>query len=767
MKKTIARIVKQINRIETRQINVVSLFLASLTLMFTKYELSLTRLISACKDFGISISCWFVFVAEEIMTAVFGQAPTITPTVDKIPSVDVQKVLPFELGRLVDKLENLGPALLDGDNFAAYNAQLFTWLYWITFYASTFLPLGIVMFLILREFMTSENGKKCGEVSKPLKGFDSVLRVLRPVYDSIRGFVLYIAKKKAIWVFLLFIWLVNLNVVTIGVELLAFYYYFISSFDIFSLVLQPVRLGIDVVIMLFSGSVILWLLIVYIVFDYWRKQAGYKKLEHNEAKNCGFAKLLNICSLVVGPMGLGKTSFVTDVIMSFVNIFKRKSHDIIYKHDLLFPRFPWELFEQDLKKQIEKGYIFGLASVDLYVDVLRSVYERTPAPCYLYNYDYKTYGLKKNVGHKIVDIFDVMKTYGRSYFVYLNENPAAGNYPIRFDGKFSKTEFFPKWNGDFFKTKPGERESRFSHVLDQDVFRLGKPIEENNPLAGTFSWGLYHVMEFGKSQKNDMEIQGTDKEAEESNQRNDLYDYALFVSRHAKVMIDNFVFFRFIADDQRPMAIPKKLRDCFSIVTIMDKTELKLAMPCFAVEEWIYNHVYEPFKKFYYKFREKRGDKTLFVTLLKMLVGAMSNYYSKIYNIFGYFEMDIALEAGTAYGDGSPGERGAQIHKWYLSVKKVYGDRYATDALSDFFSKKQLECGLGINQWETYSGLNMTTDEMQKQHERSILELMKIFVKENGTTEGFEDTESASAKKSRKKYKNQRREAHDFEWDVL
>lgn len=765
MKETFARLKDKIESLEARHFNVVSLFLASFTLMFGKYDTSLKRLISAIGDFCVSIAYWFIYVSEDLIASIFGQVPKISPTVDKIQNVDVQKVLPFDLAVLVDKLENFGPALLDSENFLRYNIELLDFLYWVTFYASTLFPMAFMIFLVIKEFMLSENGRECGEITKPLSVFDSLLRSLRPVWDTVKSFVLFVAKKRTVWIFLLVIWLVNLNVVTVGVELLAFYYYFISSFDFFCLSLQPLRLGIDVIIMLFSGSVFLWLVVSFVIFNAWRKRAGYKNLEHNEAKNCGFAKLLNICSLVVGPMGLGKTSFVTDVIMSFVNIFKKKSHDIIYKHDLIFPRFSWELYERDLREKIEKGYIFGLAGIDLYVDVLKSVFDNTPAACYLYGYDYETYGLKKNVGHKMVTLFDVMKTYGRAYFVYLNENPAAGNYPIRFDGKFSKTEFFPRWSGDFFRTKPEERESRFSHILDQDAFRLGKPIEENNPRAGTFSWGLYHVMEFGKSQKNDLEIQGTDKEADESNQRNDLYEYALFVARHANVMVDNFVFFRFIADDQRPMAIPKKLRDCFSIVTILDKTELKLAMPCFGLEEWAYNRIYEPFKKFYYQFREKRGDKTLFIMLLKLIVGGMSNYYSKIYNIFGYFEMDIALEAGTAYGDGTPGERGAAIHKWYLSVKKVYGDRYATDALSDFFSKKQLEYGLGINQWETYGGLNMTTEEMQKQHERYILDLMKVMTGELNSNVNVQFDETAPARRA--KNRKQNRSEHNFEWDVL
>ena len=266
-------------------------------------------------------------------------------------------------------------------------------------------------------------------------------------------------------------------------------------------------------------------------------------------------------------------------------------------------------------------------------------------------------------------------------------------------------------------------------------------------------------MEFGKSQKNQLESQNIDANAEESNQKNDLYEYALKVCRHANVMIDNFVFFRFIADDQRPQSIPAKIRDCFSIITIVERSEIKLAMPYFGFESWLYDKVYEPFKEFYYQYRDKRGDRTLFITVSKFFVSLLSNYYKKIYNRFGYFELDIALEAGTAYGEGSPVDRGAEIHKYYLAVKKIYAKRYSTDALSGFFSKKQLEAAFGMNDYETYQGLTMTNEEMQKQHERYIIELMQMMIGER------EPARASSAKRNYKKSSG--KEETEFEWDFI
>lgn len=752
----IARIREKYDALQTRDLVILCLFLLSLNLTFAKYNISLIRLISAFGDFGRSIAYWFVFVFENGFIKFFGQAPQIDVSVTDMPAVALSDILPFSGEEALYKLTNVGYALFDGDNFANYNIWLFIKLYDITLYGSTLLPFCFILFYLCRELILSENDKELGYNSRGVELLDAFITRVKPYFSAVINFFKYLAGKRGLCYLMAFIWAVNLNVFTIVVEAFAFYYYFVSSFDLLSLPIQLLKLGVDGMIMFFGAPLIFWIIFSYILFDYLRKRKGYDVLQHNESKNCGFAQLLNICSLVVGPMGLGKTSFVTDLVLSFVNIFKKKAHDIIYDHDMLFPMFPWELFEKDIKEMTEMGVIYNLPSVDRYIDTIQSCYENAPIPSYIYNYDADTYPMKKNVGHKIVTLFDTMRTYGKAYFVYINENPSLSNYPIRFDGKFDGSEFFPRWSGEFFTTVPGEREDRFSHILDQDLLRLGKPVDPDNPLAGTFSWGIYSVMEFGKSQKNQVEAEGIKKDDEESNQKNDLYDYALKVCRHANVMIDNYVFFRFIADDQRPQSIPAKIRDCFSIVTIVDKSEIKLALPFFGVEKWIYDHVYEPFRDFYYEYRDVRGDRTLILMLSKLFVSLMSNYYKKIYNIFGYFELDVAIEAGTAYGEGSPGDKAPETHKYYLAIKKIYGDRYSTDALSEFFSKKQLECDFGMNQYDTYAGLRMSNDEMQKQNERYIMELMEIMIGER------EPVRSAP-----KKNNYQKREKPTFDWDYI
>ena len=111
--------------------------------------------------------------------------------------------------------------------------------------------------------------------------------------------------------------------------------------------------------------------------------------------------------------------------------------------------------------------------------------------------------------------------------------------------------------------------------------------------------------------------------------------------------------------------------------------------------------------------------------LLKLAVAAFSNYYAKIYNTFGYFEYEVALESGTAYGQGSPADTGPELHKYYIAFKKTFSDRYKTDGMSQFFNKRLLDCESPLDDVPCYQSLNMTIDEMEYQKDYFTIEMLE------------------------------------------
>ena len=762
MKARVKGIINKIRGLESRKKLTVAYIILSLAFVLTVRNITLERLFSSVIDLVLSIAHWFVFIFEDTFEAILGYVPQVNATVTQIPEINIQDYLSFDLTVLTSKLENLGDNFFDLWNFSVYNRWLLWNFYKITYYLSNVFFLPVMLFVAAKEMMLMENDKELGHKSSGVVRFEKLFAKTKGIYVRFYSFFEGLYDSTKARYLLILIWLINFNVLTVIIEFFAYYFYFVSSFDFWSLGSQLLKLVIDLIIGLFAGKLSFWLVLAYFGFDYYRKRIGYNLLQKYEAENCGFCKETNICSLIVASMRKGKTAFMTSMKLSWVNIHKRQMRDVLHKYDFMFPMFPWELFEKDLKEALELKLIKSTAHAALFVQIKREFFENAPCPAYLYNYDYDTFGLEKNVGNRIVTIFQAMDTYARAYYVYMNKNLDFSNYPIRFDGKFTDSPFLPRWNGEFFEIEPGERESRYSHIIDQDIFRMKKMVDPDNKHAGALSVGFYSVMEFGKSEKNQLALEGVSATDEKANQKNDGYENSLYMLGHAEVMIDNICVANFLADDQRPMAIPAKLRDCFSIITLVDRSDVQLALPFFAVEEWCYDHIYEPFKKFYEDYRELRGDRTVPLLLLKLAVSALSNYYAKIYNTFGYFEYEVALESGTSYGEGSPADRGAKFYKYRIFFKKDFGDRYKTDGQSQFFNKRLLDCECPLDDFDCYTSLNMSVDEMDKQHDYFNMEMLRSIY---GDREDKYDSVKVSSANNKPSYR--KNDIPDIECDII
>lgn len=759
---------KKIIFTEYTYVSVIALLLSGI-FTFVKYNVSLTRLISSFKDFGTSVAHYFMFIFGDALSDVFGIDPAVTVTVNDIPDVDIFSFVPFDASTFEYKIKAFIPSFFSAENFLEYNFSVLNVLYKFTLYVSLFLPVVIIIVYLLRDRLLSGNEFPAGHVGN-VHGFfkKAFSRCFVPVKNVVSCFVNDVKEHKALLYLFLFVWLLNLNALTIIVEVLSYYFYFVSSFDFGSLFFQLVKLGIDSIIMFGSGNFLLWLSLAGVLLHIRSSGIALDDLRHKEAMNCGFAKSTDLISIAIGPPGVGKTAFITDLTLSWANIFKQKALDIIYENDLLFPHFPWMKFEKAISTCMETHDIYCLPCIDIFVDCLESEYNRTPPEMafngILFGYDSQLYGVKRNVGNREISLFDVMREYGKAYFIYNTENSNLSNYSVRFDGVYSDSDYFRIWNGDFFGNSVDFSDSFYSHILDQDVLRMGKLVDIENPYSGSFSFGIYTNTEWGKGRGNQLTLQGIDKDADEANQKNDLYSYALKMSRHASSMVGNFPFFRFIGDEQRPQSLNQDLRDMCSVLSIVSKSDLKIAYPHFGFQDLVYKKIYDPFRDFYYKYREARGDESIVINVMKGFVSLFSNYYRYMYNKYGYYVLEIKTEAGITYGDGETLSE-PSVHEYYLSLKKIYSNRYSTDCYQQFFAKRELDCAFGINDYPSYEGIKMSYDEMQAQHDYFIMELMKIMSgeKEMPSEDGKIRSRSFKSKKTVKKYD----EFGDIEPDIF
>ena len=551
-----------------------------------------------------------------------------------------------------------------------------------------------------------------GKKTKPLIFFENKLfPKFRAVYDWVKA--LFARLKEVKWYFypIVIVWLLNLNILTIALEALAYYFYFAMSQDFLNLItIQLGKLLLDVVIMLSGAPLLFWLASAYKVICLYRTKVGYSTLDKIENACRAFLKKLPYCILFRGLMGSKKTTTVTDAGISTEIMFRDKAFELLLEQDCKFPNFPWIKLEDSIKQAMESHKVYSLTTCRKFIDERREFYENNPCAVRIWGYDIEKYRDTYVNELEVINIWDVLKNYAQLYFIYIIQSSLLiSSYSVRVDNVLEHAGNFPLWNTELFRRKPEmvEAVSRHAHILNQDTLRIGKTMVKDTPLRGTFEFGIILVSEIGKERGNKVTNDDKKKSDETANQKNDLYSYTLKMIRH-KSTVCNFCFARLLSDEQRLLSLEADLRELLDIVYIKKSGDFELVMPCFFVTELLHDVLYPRFEKLYIDYRYNRGDMSLLMYLLHNAFSAFHNYYTNIYNLFGVCELDVELEHGTQ--DGEKIES-----RYWISSKKAYSKRFTTDCYALFFERILLSCTVGIDDLPEYAGVTPTYDEYLEQ----------------------------------------------------
>ena len=485
------------------------------------------------------------------------------------------------------------------------------------------LPCILALWIALKTLYKKHNTKHNID-TLPLRVYKTVTRyTTEPLKRFVRQYAAFVKEHNFIWIIWLVIWIFNLNFATIIIEFFAYYFYFAVSFDFGSIYTQIVKLIIDLQVVVKYVPFWVILIFIWLLFERWRRNLALAKLRRMENSNRGFINDLPIVSMTCGSMGKKKTTIITDMTLSQEIMFRNVAYGKLQETDMKFPNFGWIAFEMELRKCMEHGTVYNLATVKEWVKLKRSRYEKHhDDSLQLYGYDSKRYGLYYRDGLKTSYIFDVLSTYAQLYFVYVIQSSLiVANYSIREDNRLIDGGNFPVWNTDFFSKTP--RPSRHAHILDFDVLRLGKKVLENNPNAGSFEFGVVAITEVGKERGNNLELKEVKKGTEETNQKNDLFNSWLKMCRHSAT-IDNYPFIKVFTDEQRPSSWGADARELCDIVHIVSSGNTRLALPFFTIEEMLNEWLFNWFINLYADFRFNRGDNTLLIFI---------SHYLKIFDI--------------------------------------------------------------------------------------------------------------------------------------
>ena len=675
------------------------------------FESSYLRFGETAKDFGLSVGYYFC--------TLFGLDHDIAPSVTEYSSVmDWSILFPSDFEGFTSQATSFFSLLVDGVNFSGYWAKVGDVMLVLLKVVAIILPCLLILGLVIWRLYKSGNTKHNRD-TVPLKVFKSFSRYLYlPLKRTVLSYRDFLAEHRAVWILWAVMWAFHLNAASIVMSFLAYYFYFVLSFDVANLYVQVCKLFIDLQVIFryfpwWIIAVVFWLL-----FNHWRKSIALNRLRHFEARNCGFINELPIVSMACGSMGKKKTTLITDMVLSQEVMFRQKALEILQQNDMKFPYFPWIAFEDELRRCMEHGTVYNLASVKTWVALKRSRFARhRNVHWQIYGYELQRYGETFDDALKINGLFDVLETYAQAYFIYVLESSLiVANYSVRTDNLMADNGNFPMWLTDFFP-KRRRPQSRHAHILDFDVLRLGRKVLENNPKAGSFEFGVVGITEIGKERGNNLELREIKKGAEDTNQKNDLFNSWLKMCRHSAT-VDNFPFIKVFTDEQRPESWGADARDLCDVVHIVSSGNTRLTLPFYTIEEMLSEWAFNRFLSLYYDFRFRRGDNTLLVHILKSVVAWLWRRNLRIYNRYGYSILKIEKERGTMDGK-------TENKKYYLMSAKIYAQRFSTDCFSDYFNDMAGKSGMGLMDYLEYATEKATVEELKKQNSYFINGLYK------------------------------------------
>ncbi len=684
------------------------------------------RIIEAGRDFGLSIAYYFceLFMIPHDISPTVNDYPDYefihNPFGDFVPTI----TLPESWEAFKVKWSEYWQLFIDGDNFLAYLDSISDVLLVVSQVLLLLLPAFLLAFLLFRNLLKKHNNDYDKD-SRPLRVFRRAADVAyRPAKAWVLSFFGFIKANGVYWKIWLVLCLLYFNVITIVLEFVAYYLYFVVSFDILSVYRQVFKLLCDLWAAFTFFPWWAWVIAALLIINIWRRKIGYSRLRHNEMKDRGFINARPIVCMTCGTMGKKKTTMITDMALSMEVMLKDKAFEKLLEEDLKLPYFPWINLENALRLAMEYHTVYNLATVKTYIHKKRTRFMKSPCRERIFGYDYERYGAMFDDKLKVSDMWAIIETYAQLYFIYVIQSSLIiSNYSVRTDILIDDLGNFPLWNTDFFErdSRLIDSFSRHAHIIDFDSLRLGKKVIENNKYADSFEFGVVLVTEVGKERKNTLELKEIKAAAKEGNQKNDGFNDWLKMIRHSAT-VANFPFVKVITDEQRPESWGADARDLCEIVHIRESGEQRLAMPFFFIGELLYALIFGRFVDFYYKYRHMRSDNTLTMHILKTVAAKIQHYYSGIYNTFGYCVLTVQVESGTQDGEISE-------HKYYLANKKIYSKRFSTDCFSDFFTQKALRSHVGIDDLPAYATEKAEIGELKQQKSYFIRDLVKGFEK--------------------------------------
>lgn len=358
-----------------------------------------------------------------------------------------------------------------------------------------------------------------------------------------------------------------------------------------------------------------------------------------------------------------------------------------------------------IRKYIKKSYFFDMSVLEKYMD--------------------DEYPMEYNDGTKLVSIFDAIEKYAQLFFVYNQRTPLdISNYGIREDFKFEDVGNWPVFDGHPFRDpETSKKLSQFGHIINYDWFRPGKVFNEESRSETAIEYGIQMGDEWAKERKNKISRNAgkkKDKEDDEPNQDNDLYDMDNKVRTHVAT-IDNLTIWAGLFTEQREGSLTADAKDLMTICRIKKTGDCKIMYPLFAGDEAIYYIATAIRDGIHYFLRFYKRAQTFFDYITNVLFQPIFRHYDRIKNQFGYHVVEVKTT------DGGDEEVLKDREKIYLLLALVYNDKYATDCERSFYELKHRHAKYSLNDTPQYQSAYPSIADYESQESYHAKDMMSAY----------------------------------------
>ena len=689
----------------------------------------LQRLGMAFADLWHSCAAYFTLLFT-------GEDGSILPTVQEFPE-GMDTVLPLSWEEIEIFFNEWREIFIDEKTILAFLWLVFEKIALIASYVALLAsPVATIIFVLWITHRKVDNDY--AKDSKAVKAFEKFRRgTWWTVKRTVREYSAFFWKRWYYWLVFALVWAYNLNLLTIVVEFLAWYFYlcWAGSLDaLLNIFVQIAKFAVDFSVVVLFIPKVLWWVIIYWTFHRIRLHLGRKALKKCIEHDNEYIDKYPGALFVTGKQRSKKTSMLAMLKMLFERIFRKKAQDKMLLRDHQFPFFPWVRMEKWLDKARAEHKVYMLYHVRRVIRCLRGIHKLPPERQgkffdrvkRRYGYDvadygnacfgYDTeYGMEYDDGLVKINLFYALEMYAQLYFIYHQSTPLdLSNLAIREDYSWKDHGNYPIFDGDLLKKTSSESKaaSKYSHVIDFDAFRPGMKFDPQNPNRDAVEYGIGVVQEVDKERKNSKTRSAAgNKAAGElgiATQDNDGFEIDLKV-RGQVALVDFVDFWVWLIDAQRVGDLGASNAELTNQIFIKGRAEEYLKLPFFELEDLLYEGISNFYDKIHTWFRSRKGSNTLLHHLIKLAFDPIFKAYDRIGKEF------TAWKVKTKVSDGGDGEELGVDFFWILNYV-TYRDRFASDVCKAFYEYRFARSKRGIDDIECYDDTSTDVQKMMKQN---------------------------------------------------